>query len=151
MSSTAWSGGLLIRPRPSRVLAVMLALVHLGAVSCIVALPVSAWIRGPAVVAVLLSLARYLWRGWSGRDSETVRALYWAPDGAWMVTDASGRRHPAILNGETFVSPFLTILNLKLHDGSGRSVVLLPDSIEPRRLRRLNARLRMSSVQTSGS
>jgi hypothetical protein len=68
-----------------------------------------------------------------------------------VVTDGSGDQRPAILDGEYFVSPFLTILNLKLHEGGGRSVVLLPDSIEPQRLRRLNARLRTSSVERSGS
>lgn len=151
MSSTAWPGGLLIHPRPSWSLAVLLALAHLGAALCIVSLPLSGWISGPAVVAILWNLARTLWRGVLGRGPYAVRALYWAPDGSWVVTDGSGDQRPAILDGEYFVSPFLTILNLKLHEGGGRSVVLLPDSIEPQRLRRLNARLRMSSVERSGS
>ncbi len=151
MSSTAWSGGLLIHPRPSRVLAALLTLAHLGAALCIALLPVDPWIRGPAAVVILLSLVGHLHRGLLGRGPGAVRAVYWAPDGAWLVTDAAGGLHPAGLDGETFVSPFLTILNLKLHEGGRRSVVLLPDSIEPARLRRLNARVRMSSVQRSGS
>jgi len=74
---------------------------------------------------------------WAGREA------IWEPDGTWILTLVSGQQIEARLLPSTFVTPGLSVLNLRCGRWRSRAMVLLPDSLDPDLLRRLRVRLRL--------
>jgi hypothetical protein len=139
MSSARYAAPLRLEPRRSRRLAVYLAAAHGGALALLPLLPL-----GMPVVAVLAGLIVLSWAWnqathvWLRRDRSIV-SLVWLADGTWRLTDRGGTTRVCRLRWDSYVHPWLTVLNFT---GASRcSVVLLPDSLDPETFRRLRVRL----------
>lgn len=139
-------GRLEFRPRPSKLLARFLVIVHVAA-----ALTVMIFVPGRLAMAVLLLLVavsfhrayrRYVLQ----RGSRAARRVVCQEDGVWLLQDTQGVVREARLLPLTFLHPRLVILNFELCRTSGRrNLVLCPDSLDVQTLRRLRARLRVTA------
>ena len=119
-------------------------LVHGAVVAVALLLPVSGMLRAALICAALVGLAH-------GLGAHVLRTLPWSvveatwqPDGAWVLTLASGREVPARLLPSSYVSPALVVLNFRVARWLVRSVVLTRDTLEADLHRRLRARLRLA-------
>jgi len=149
---------LVIRPGVSRRLALFVLAAHGLTLAVVVHLPLPLSGRTGLALAVLVGLAlslggpvRHLWP-WS------VREAVWHPDGTWSLTLVKGGAQDGRLLGSTYVSPALVALNFRCGRWRTRSLILMPDNLEPDLLRRLRvrlwlegARLGKAAVAVSGS
>jgi toxin CptA len=133
---------LLVRPRPSRLLAGFVVLSHGLAVVIALALPVSWPVRLALVLVIVLGM---LWNAlthvWP-RTPWAVREALLGEDG-WEITLGTGPRRPAKLAPSTFVGTWLVVLNFRCNRWPRCSLVLVPDGVDPQTQRRLRARLRL--------
>jgi hypothetical protein len=133
---------LLVRPRPSRLLAGFVALSHGLAAVIALTLPMG-W---PACIALLSWIAVSM--GWNAlthvwpRTPWAVREALLGEDG-WEITLGTGDRRPAQLAPSTFVGTRLTVLNFRCRRWARCTLVVLPDGVDPQTRRRLRARLRL--------
>ena len=143
MSRRTEMPSLTIRPGVSRRLALYLALVHGLSLVVVGLLPLAAAWRLLLGLGVLLSLVLGLggpiWHRWPWDLAQAA----WHGDGRWTLTLGSGREVEGRLLGSTFVSPALVVLNFRSGRWRTRSLVLLPDNLDPDLLRRLRVRLRL--------
>lgn len=97
-----------------------------------------------AATAVLgLSLGFYLRRIALLRSPQSIVALDLAEDGKFAFQTLNGRWHAAKLRQSSFVSPWLTVLNLNPENARwARNVVIMPDSMQNEEFRRLRVWLR---------
>lgn len=123
---------------PSRFIAVTLIAVHTAAAGIVLPLQVPAAAKAFFAVLIAASLARTLWRHaflWAraaivaivleGRESASVQTR----DGTWRAADVLGT---------SYVSPLLTVLNLRVKGSRlARHVVIVPDSADSDDFRRL--------------
>jgi toxin CptA len=138
-----WPQGAALRLRlaPSRQLAWLLGLGHAGAVLLSWITPLKWWLSLPLSLAALASL-RYGLRYHALRSApDALVGLELRPDGSAAVRDRSGRWTQAQVLGSSFVSPGLTILNLRLAKAHC-SLVVAPDSLDADDFRRLRVWLR---------
>jgi len=139
MSSRESATTLRIEPGYSRLIAVVVVLGHVGAVTLLVTLPFAWWL-----LLVVLAVVVSLWRSWPAYVAHRRAPAYvvtWEGDGRWIWCDAGREPVPCRLVSPTFVHPRLVVLNLAF-DGTRRSVVLVSDNVDPDLLRRLRVRLR---------
>lgn len=131
MSSNASAPTLVLDPRPSSRLALLLVLLHVAvAVALLLALP--SWWSLPAVGL----LGVLLWHEWRGsRRRINVRR---DAGGDWWL-DGAG---PFTLQPATLVTPWLVVLILRGRPGT-RRLALLPDSLAAVQWRRLRVALRV--------
>lgn len=139
MTSLETDSPLVLAPRPSRRMWWLLFGLHAGALVSVVPLHE----RSPLLVVALallvdLSLV-YHWLRWRW---PAVRVLVLEADGGWRLNDAAGRVSAARLLDSSVVLPALAILHFECEDGRRSECVLLGDSLEVDRLRRLRVRLR---------
>ncbi|MDX1496638.1 MAG: protein YgfX [Salinisphaeraceae bacterium] len=136
-----------LKPRPSHMLAMLLAGFHaLVVVVVIWAVPYK-----PAMAALILLTVLSWYRAYRvhichlGRHA--VRRLQWQADGSWLLADEQGEMRPAQLLPSSYLHRRLVILNFRLRkSGRRRNVVLLPDSLDFETLRHLRVRLRTQAA-----
>lgn len=125
---------------PSRYLAMLLGVAHVAALVAIAGLPIPAQL---ALAGLLLCNLFYHLRrnAWLTLPSALV-AFRLEGDGV-VLSFRSGKQQAGKLLGSSVVMPFLTVMNV-LPEGAhlARSVLLLPDSLEPDSLRQLRVELR---------
>lgn len=132
-----------IRPGFSHRLAAMLLIFHGSAVALLPYLPIPflvAW-----VLALLLtgSLA-YYWRLELLRKGQrAVTMMEWSGEGIWTLTGADGIVREAVLDGSSYLDPWLMVLNFNLTEGGRRHAILPRDCMEPLLFRRLSVRLNL--------
>jgi toxin CptA len=129
--------------KSSRYLAAGLLAVHATAVATIVPLDIPSAAKAVLIALVIASLARSLRRhaylkaraaiiGVEIKDRETAATR--SRDGTWREADVLGT---------SYVSPFLTVLNLRVRGlRLSRHVVIVPDNIEKEDFRQLRVMLR---------
>lgn len=154
---------LIIRLKPSTRLAVMLSFAHLVAVVLLwpLTLPTAVKLTGSALLVV--SLVFYLRRHALLRSPDSVSGLELTGEMACVLETRGGERIACALLGSSFVAPYLTVLELKplKIDGAvelreswrrffSRSVVILPDGIDPEEFRRLRVMLRWKWKDVKG-
>ncbi len=139
---------LLIRPVASRRLALFLLTLHGLVLAAVPMLPLPWFWRALLVLALVLGLVLGLggavWHLWPW----SLRQAIWQPDGTWFLTLGNGRELEGRLLGSTYVSPALVVLNFRCGSWRTRSLVLLPDNLEPDLLRRSRVRLRLEGART---
>ena len=149
------TSALIIRFKPSTRLAVMLSFAHLSAIVLLwpLMLPTAVKLTGSALLVV--SLVFYLRRYALLRSPDSVSGLELTDDMVCILETQGGERIACALLGSSFVAPYLTVLELKplkldLDAESpgrwrrffSRSVVILPDGIDPEEFRQLRVLLR---------
>jgi len=135
------SAPLYLELRPSRIFALVLLVIHLGAVGCLLMVPLPWPVRVVAAGTVLFSFRYTLFRRALLRHDKSVTALLWDDLGEWKLFFSSGEE-AARLEPDTFVSSWLVVLNFSAASATGRhSVVIFPDSLDRESFRRLRVRL----------
>lgn len=129
---------------PSRGLALVLVVAHLGAIAVVwsTALPLI-WMLA-AKLAVAASLAWSTWSAALRRAQHSVIALEIDADGTVRALQRDGEWVERRVGGETFVSPLLTVLVLRATNArKRRHAVMIPaDSADAETLRALRVWLR---------
>jgi len=97
----------------------------------------------PALGAAVTASLLWYWPRHASRTApDCVRALSWEGDGSCHLEYVDGAACRATLYRQAFVQPWLVILQLEVA-GRRRSLVILPDMLDPATFRRLRVRLRM--------
>jgi hypothetical protein len=130
-------------PGPSRLLAIVLLSVHGLALAIVLLLPLPWWGRVGLFLVTAASLYHGLWVHAWRRASAAIAEALWDERGQWHLTLVSGRRHDAQLQGDSFVTQPLTVLNFRTGPLGLRSLVLTGDNMDADLLRRLRVRLNL--------
>lgn len=134
---------LIIHRKPSYRLAAILSLAHLAAAGLLGLLELSLGIKAIATAALVFSLIYYLRQDALLTANDAVEFFELSDEMQCTLTTRSGESVGCSLLGSTFVTPYLTVLNLK---PSGkiltRSVVILSDGIDVEEFRQLRVWLR---------
>ncbi len=93
---------------------------------------------------ILASAGRIYLRHISITHPRAVARLVWTRHGHWRLVNAAGVGYTAELRSDSYVHPWLVILNFKTTTAR-TSVILFPDSLHDEDFRRLRVRLRTSS------
>ncbi len=126
--------------KPSISLAAILATAHLGAIFLVFVLPIS--VRLPLVMLLAFSMAYSILRYAFIRLPDSIVSLK-LEEKSCMFSMRGGSEKSCVFHGSSYVSPYLTVLNLK-EEGKRlmKSVVILPDAIDREEFRQLRVWLR---------
>ncbi len=137
-----------VRINPSPRLAIVLCIVHVAAAAAIWVAPVPAWLKAGLTIAIATSLVWSLSRKVALHAAEAIVALEVTDAGGVSFQTRSGTWHECELLGSSYISPRLTILNLKPQGARWtRHVLLVPDNVDARDFRRLRTWLRWALPQ----
>lgn len=128
--------------QPSLYLAILLIAAHAAALMALYFLPLPSWALAALTVLLLSGLGFYLRRhAWLTAPSSGVMLQL---DGDRVVLTArSGDQLTGQLSGTSLVTPLLTVLNvLPQGEHFTRSVIILPDSLDPESFRQLRVLLK---------
>ncbi len=146
MSSQRYAAPLRLRLEPSPSLFVLYSFL-LGGGLLSLWLVEPPWL--PGMIASLLALGlyasvlrRHVWLS----APAAIRELVWEGDGIWRLLRADGSEREARLRGDSFVHPYLVVLNFRQTDGRPCSVLLIPGRVSAADLRRLRVRLKLEGV-----
>jgi toxin CptA len=135
-----------LRLGPSRLLAAMLGGAHVVAAAALWLAPI------PVVYALACSVALVVHLAWVVRrhalrtDAGALIELEVVDGGSVSVSTRAGVRRVYRVGGSSFVSPVLTVLNLRSETGRARHHVLVAaDSVDANGFRRLRVWLRWRS------
>jgi toxin CptA len=129
--------------RSSTLLALGLCAAHFGAAAAIWLAAVPLWVKMGLSLGIAASLPWPLASQAALRAAEAIVALEITERGRLSFLTRGGKWRACELLGSTYVSPWLTILNLKPEGGRlVRHVVLVTDNVDARDFRRLRVWLR---------
>ena len=132
-----------INLRPSRILVAILVFAHAAAIAMVVLAGLPLWLALVAIAALVASLVYAVWQTALLRAQDAVRALEITADDKFSIQTRRGERLECEVLGSTYVTFFLTILNLKaLNSGGNKRAVILPDSLDAEDFRKLRVWLR---------
>ena len=129
--------------KPSRQLAIVVTGVHLGAIAALYPLDLALWAKLVIAIPVGISLVTTLCRHalLAGRSALVAVELHELDHAAVRTRD--GIWHDARILETTYVSPILSVLNLRI---PGRllpcHILIVPDNVDPEDFRGLRVRLR---------
>jgi toxin CptA len=127
----------------SGLLAVILLLAHACAVSLVLMIELPQWLKVAAATALILQCAFLVHRRALLLDAQAVLALEVASDHRMNIQTRSGGWQACDVLGSTYVTPYLTIMNLQLAgERMAKHVVLLPDSLDRDDFRKLRVWLK---------
>jgi toxin CptA len=128
---------------PSRTLAALLAIVHIIAGACVFAVLPAWWAVGVLTAALCISLVLHLRRDALRLSGDAVIEVTLREHGRCELLTRAGPVLEGTVAGSSFVSPWFTVVNVRLEGGrSLRSVVVMPDCAEAEERRRLRVWLR---------
>jgi hypothetical protein len=132
-----------IEIKTSATLAIGLCLAHLGAAAAICSAALPLQVKGGLAFAIGASLGWSLFSRAALRAAESVVALEITAAGRLSLLTRRGTWHACELLGTSYVSPRLTILNLRREGRRlARHVVLVPGNVGAPDFRRLRTWLR---------
>ena len=127
----------------------LLILAHAGALTLLWPLDLPLWVKAAAGLAVAASLFFFLNRAALLRAAEAVIAVEIGEDGRIALQTRRGDWHECRLSGDSFVSPWLTIMILTQENRlRARYVVIVPDNVDAGDFRRLRVWMRWSGHAT---
>lgn len=116
--------------------------VHMAAAGTVAPVVFPPWVKAILLAAIGVSLVLAVRRYAFLSSAHAITAIELEDDGA-VVCRRDGRRERARLLGSTYISPYLTLLNLRI---TGRlpaqHVIVVPDNVEEEAFRRLRVWLR---------
>lgn len=132
--------------RPSRMLAVLLGAAGVGACALVAILPVPLWGKLVVGVVVMLCTFYHIARDALLRMPWSITALEVSSKDGLRCLPRAGDWTDIEVRGDSFVTPWLTVLNLRLSERRfARHVILLPDSVDAEAYRWLRVWLRWGS------
>jgi toxin CptA len=127
----------------SGLLAVILLLAHACAVSLVLMMELPQWLKVAAASALILQCVFLIYRRALLLGAQAVLALEVASDHRMNILMRRAGWRPCDVLGSTYVTPYLTIMNLHLAgERMARHVVLLPDSLDGDDFRKLRVWLK---------
>ncbi|MGE5524814.1 MAG: protein YgfX [Rhodospirillaceae bacterium] len=131
-----------VQLKPSYRLACLLITAHVATAAGVFMLDLPFELRMALACVVLLSLVATVQRSALLRTRDAIVALEWNEDRAVNFQTRDGLWHAARLLPTTFVTPFLTVIDLRTQGTPRiRHVVMMTDSAAPDEYRRLRVRL----------
>src|SRR5574340_801052 len=116
----------------------LLILAHAGALALLWPLALPLWVKAAIGLAVAASLVFFLNHAALLRAAEAVIAVEIGEDGRIALQTRRGNWHECRLSGDSFVSPWLTIMILAQENRlRARYVVIVPDNVDAGDFRRL--------------
>lgn len=137
---------------PSRTLAAVLGIAHMAAlvVTVVVALPT--WVKFLIAMELVTSGTWSILRLALQRGPSAIVELEVEAGGRISCRTRDGRWREGEVLSSSFVSPWLTVLNLRVAGAiRARHLVILPDNVEKDGFRRLRVLLRWSRLAPEGS
>lgn len=131
-----------LRPCRSRRLALFVAVAHLLAAAALIPLALGAGWRAALLLLVGLSLAYHVWASLLARAPWSLHAACWSEQG-WSLAFGNGEQRAATLLPSTLITPWLVVLNFRVHRLRYHSLLLTDEVLDPTLLRRLRVRLRL--------
>ena len=139
-----------IEPGNSLRLSLFLCSTHLGALSVIPLVPMAPAPQLGISLLIAISLVHALRTHVLRANGYAIKSAEWDGENEWILFMADGKTAPARLKSSSYVQPWLVILNFSLGRFSTRTLILLPDAVDPELLRRLRLRLRLISWRKEG-
>jgi toxin CptA len=134
--------------RPSRQLALVLAIAHLGAAAAAASVDIPVGMKALVLLAIAGSLAWSLYGPVFLRSPQAIVAVELGEGRAAAFRTRRGDWHKAVIGDSTFVAPWLTILVFRVPESRlARYAVILPDSISAEDFRRLRVSLRWNMAE----
>jgi toxin CptA len=128
---------------PSVLIAIAVSIVHVGAAAVLWLVPVPVLGKAVFTVAIAVSLINFMARDAALHASRSIVALELGERGEIACQTRKGTWLDCELLGSSYVSPGMTIVNLRLRGwGRYRRVILVPDNVDPEGFRRLRIWLR---------
>lgn len=132
-----------LRLQPSLQLTLILAVLHAGALLCLLCVALAPILHALLTMLVCASAYRTLRRDARLSSPDAVVELSWLQRGEWRLSMRSGEELHAQLRMDSYAHPKLVFLNFRPSREGRRTVVVLPDMVAPApALRRLRRRLR---------
>lgn len=136
---------------PSVRLALALCAVHSIAAALLWLVPIPAAAKAGVTLAIAISLVYFLARDAALHAAHAIVVLELDDDGSLFFQTRSGRRVECELLESTYVSPALTIVNMRPRSrGRARRAILVEDNVDPREYRRLRTWLRWKRGEHDG-
>ena len=129
--------------RPSRILTAILVLAHGAAIAMVALAGMPFWLELIAIAALVASLVFDVRQTALLRAPDAVITLEIASDDKLSIQTRRSEWIECEVLGSTYVTSFLTILNLKgIDSGRNTRAVILPDSLDAEDFRKLRVWLR---------
>jgi toxin CptA len=139
------TGVIRISPGPSRQLALFIWISHLSAL-CLILLPAfPPWLKLLLPPLILLSLIHTRNTHILRSTASAITAAEWDGEDEWLLFTGHSKKYRARLLGSSYVQPWLMVLNFICIGKSKKrvSLILMPDSLDADRQRRLRVKLRL--------
>ena len=128
---------------PSRLLAFILIVAHVCAIGLILTIGLPQWVTLAAAVGLVIQCMIVVYREALLRGGKPIIALEVTSDHGINIKTRRGGWQEGEVLGSTYVTPYLTIMNLRLSgERLARHVTLLPDSLDGDDFRRLRVWLK---------
>ncbi len=114
MSSAGYAKPLSIELTPSRLLAGAVVGLFGGALLMIPLLPVSGWLVALLMLIVVISCVHALAGPVLMLWGEAIVTVEWRADGSWWLRTRDGEEREARLLADSYVHPWLTVLNFRV-------------------------------------
>ncbi len=129
--------------RSSRLLAVILAFAHGAAIAAVLLVDIPFLVKAIFITGLAVSWLFYVRRQVLLLTADSAVAIEIGSDNQLSVQTRRGEWSECEVLGSTYVTPYLTVLNLRHSDGGAtRRIVVLPDSIDAGDFRKLRVWLR---------
>lgn len=133
----------MIPVKPSVQIAVVLSAAHVGAAALLWLLDIPVAGKSGMTLVLAASLIYFMARYATLHDTRAIVALEIKDAGEIAVRQRRGEWQECVVLGSTFVSPALTIVNVRPRgQWRSRHIVLVPDNVDPADYRRLRTWLR---------
>lgn len=132
---------------PSALIAFAVSVVHVGAAGVLWILPIPVLGKAAFTLVIALSLVYFMARDAALHASRSIVALELGEQGEIACQTRNGAWLHCELLGSSYVSPGMTVVNLRPRGWGGyRRVILVPDNVDPDDFRRVRAWLRWRSA-----
>lgn len=149
MSSKKYAAPLRLDLRPSLLLSLLVAAMHIVALASVWLLSLPSWLSVLASILLVYSAWHNIAHHALRRRANSIVALLWDEHDQWHLLTRAGERLQAMLSADSFVHPKLVVLNYKLPGRwRGRSVVIPADAMALQPLRQLRVRLKLTSCKS---
>jgi len=109
----------------------------------ILLLPLELWLQLTIAFVITISLIQAMRNHVLRSHGPAITSAEWNSEGEWLLFTVNGDELSAQLKASSYVQHWLIVLNFSIAPFQRRSLILLPDAIDPDLLRQLRVRLRL--------
>lgn len=132
-----------IHPEPSFRLTIILVSAHLIAISLMYSMPLFKDLKIMGIAVLIISLIYYSRKNALLTDADAIKVLMLSDEMPCQLTLHSGESYTCGVLENSFVAPYLTVVNLKLEGKFfPQSLIILADSLNVEEFRQLRVWLR---------